>query len=233
MKISQLTRPLFSPLILLLLSSGSVSSQDLVFHAGINVSGMNIRYYESLYNTSTYPILYPDLMISFDHRISDRFSVRPGVWYNLQGKRVVMDIGSGIYYEERFTINYLDLTFLATYHINPRKVNGYYIDLGFGPYTGYGFRGLVTGDNTAFVSEENLFLGQAEIRRTDFGYLFNIGFGFHDNQLSLFLSGGLKNLAIEGGTYTRFKRISSGVNYTRTIDFSPNARRLYKKRFLK
>lgn len=233
MKINQLLKNLTTPAIILLLLPGSVSSQDLILQAGINISGMNIRYYESLYSTSTYPVFYPDLMIGIDHKVSDRFSIRPGLWYNLQGKRVIMDIGSGIYYEERFTINYLDLTFLATYHFNPRSINGYYLDLGFGPYTGYGFRGLVTGDNTAFISEESLFLGDADVKRTDFGYLFNIGFGFHDNQLSLFISGGLKNLAVQGGKYTVFKRISSGVNYTKTIDFSPNARRLYKKRFLK
>lgn len=221
-----------TPTLFLILLLSPLRSQNIVLNAGLNVSGMNIRYYELVYNTDNFPILYPDIMINYEVKLNDRFSLRPGIGYNKQGKRVVMDIGSGVYYEERFTINYIDLPLLTTYHLNPRLLGGYILTISAGPYLGYGFKGLVTSDNTAFISEENLFLGDPDIDRTDYGYLLVAGFGYSDNQVSVFVSGGLKNLAVEGGDYTRFKRICAGVNYTRIIDFSPNARRLYRKRFL-
>jgi hypothetical protein len=219
--------------LIILLNTISGYAQNITFSAGLNVSSINIKYYDLQYNTDNFPILFPDLMIGYEHRINKSFSLNPGIWLSRQGKRVVMDIGSGFYYEEKFTISYFDIPLLITYHANPRNFGGYNFTIGAGPYLGYGFKGLVTSDNTAFISEESLFLGEADIKRSDLGYLLVASIGYSDNQIGLFVSGGLKNLAVTGGPYTKFKRISAGVNYIRIVDFSPNARRLYKKRFFK
>lgn len=224
-----------TPLLLFLLFTLSFTSksQDLILNIGFNLSGINIKYDNLEYNTDNFPLLYADLMINYDYEINSYLSFRPGLGYSRQGKKVVMEVGYGLYYEEKFTINYIEIPLLLTYHFDPESFGGFNFNISLGPYFGLGFRGLVTSFNGAYISEENLYLGEADIKRTDGGYLFVAGFGYDDNQLSFFISGGLKNLAVQGGNYTKFKRISAGINYTRIIDFSENAIRLYKKRLFR
>lgn len=221
---------LFLSFIIFISSGQLLSSQNLILNVGLNISSMRITYYEMRYSTNTYPVFSPDLMINYEHKINKTISFKPGVSFSRQGKLVAMDIGSGLYYEEKFTINYIDFPFLISYNFDPKLFGGYNLNLNAGPYLGYGFNGLITSDNTAFISEEKLFLGEEAIERNDWGLLFVAGFGYPDNQIALFISIGLKNLAYVGGDYTRFQRLATGINYVSFIDFSPNARRMLKKR---
>lgn len=192
---------------------------------------MSVLYSADVYSTDKFPIFSPDFSLNYEHTFNESFSIKPGIGFSRQGRLIAMDLGSGFYYEEKFTINYVDLPLLLTYNFNPRTTWGYSLNLNAGPYIGYGFNGVVTSDNTAFVSEEGLFIGPDGVHRNDYGLIFRVGFGYPDNQVSVSLNTGLKNLAKYGGDYTKFKRIGIAFNYIRVIDFGPNARRMFRKRF--
>ena len=217
--------------VIIILTSLQSFSQNILFNVGLNISSMSIDYSDFAYTTDRFPVISPDLSLGYEYYLTKSLSIKPAIAYSRQGRLIAMDLGSGFYYEEKFTINYIELPFLLSYNFNPRLTWGYSLNINAGPFIAYGFRGLVTSDNTAFVSEESLFLGGDGIERNDYGLMFRIGFGFPENQLSLTLSGGLKNLAITGGDYTRFRRIAMSLNYVRIIDFGPNARRMLRKRF--
>ena len=214
-----------------IITMNAAFSQNLIKNAGINVAHMNIDYFAQTYTTSSHAIITPIALFQYEHQFNRSISVKPGIGMSRQGKRIVMDLGAGFYNETKFTINYIDFPLLLTYNFSQNMTGGYNFNINAGPYLSYGFNGLVSSDNSAFVSEEKLFAGTPDVERGDFGLLLMAGFGLPDHQMSLYLCTGLKNLAITGGDYTKFSRFSLGMTYTRVIDFGPNARRMLKKRF--
>ncbi len=219
------------PLLFVLFVSVPGKSQNIVLHAGVNISNMQINYYDNTYTTDRFPIFSPDIGLGYEYYLNERISIKPGIAYSRHGKLIAMDLGANYYYEEKFTINYIELPFLFCYNFNPRTTWGYALNISAGPYVAYGFNGMVTSDNTAFVSEESLFLGGDGIERNDYGLILKVGFGYTRDQISVGIVMGLKNLAIIGGDYTDFRRIGLSFNYVRNIDFGPHALRIIKKRF--
>lgn len=209
----------------------TLNSQNLIVNAGLNISNMTIKFYDDVIITDWYPIFSPQLMLSYEHRFNRAFSFRPGLIYSRQGRRTVTDFGAATYVEYKYLIDFIDLPIMFTYNFNPRNTGGYYINASGGLYLGYGVMGNRIEDITAIVSKDPLFDGPDRIFRNDYGVIFVAGFGDQENQLAVNFQYGLKNMATTDSDYTKFSRISVGLNYVRIIPFGSNARRLMRKRY--
>lgn len=217
--------------IVFIASLTQLKSQNLIFSAGLNVSNTNLKFFDPVIITDWYPIFSPDLMINYEYRFNRSFSFRPGISYSRQGRRTVSDLGPTAYVEYKYVIDFIDIPFLFSYNVNPRSIGGYSLNLNAGIYLGYGIRGQRIEDILAVVSKDKIFEGPDAIYRNDYGLMLMTGFGDTENQLSLYFQYGLRNMATTESDFTKFNRVAAGLNYSRIIDFGPNARNRLKKRF--
>lgn len=209
----------------------TVKSQNISFNVGLGISNTRIEYFNTNYISDKLPIFSPDVGIAYEYFFNERISIKPGISYSRHGKLNVTDFGSGVYLEEKFTINYIDFPLLFAYNFNTRTMWGYSLNISAGPYVGMGFNGIITLDNRAVVEQKKIFIGESGVERNDFGLLFRVGFGYTRDQISASFAMGLKNLAKIGGDYTEFKRMGVSINYVRKMDFGPNSIRMIKRRF--
>ena len=216
---------------LIVLFAIPLKSQNIVMHAGAGISSMTIKYFDNHYITDRFPIFAPDFGLGYEVYLNRRISIKPGIAYSRHGKVDITDFGSGVYLEEKYTINYIDFPVLFAYNFNTRSTWGYTLNISAGPYIGVGFNGVITTDTKVIVEEKKIFVGESGIERNDFGFIFRVGFGYTRDQIAASLVLGIKNLAITGGDFTEFRRSGISICYIRNMDFGPNAIRMIKKRF--
>ena len=169
--------------------------------AGINFSKMP-------FGSNPYNINVPDQAVTgfnagavVDFSFSN-WSLQPGLFFTTKGKRMLMEFTypdgsasrtSTMSFKEK--LNYLELPVNLLYNIKLSPVVK--LQLGGGPYLGYGLSGS-EGSNTISFGKKT---DNSGLKNPDYGFNFIAGFKFKDKYtLNANYGLGLANLSYDGGT---------------------------------
>src|SRR6056297_3212805 len=89
-----------------LLTGNVLLSQHIYLSAGLSASQVSLSYVDVPEFYDTFPVLGPDIGVYYESEINNRWSLRPGITVNKQGRKMVSEPTSGYYVENKYLISY-------------------------------------------------------------------------------------------------------------------------------
>lgn len=204
-----------------ILTGKPLLSQHIYLEAGLSASQVSLSYTDVPEFYDTFPVLAPNIGVYYESEISSRWSLRPGITVNKQGRKMVSEPTSGYYVENRYLISYIEAPLLFTFKLKRKSRRDMHMHISAGPFYSYGYFGKFISTNGAFYEEENIFVGSDDLYRYNYGALFMFTGGFDNHRLSFYISPGLRDISQEEGIFNSFRSLRAGVSYNFILHTDP------------
>ncbi|MFO7756449.1 MAG: porin family protein [Bacteroidales bacterium] len=204
-----------------LLTGNVLSSQHIYLTAGLSASQVSLSYADVPEFYDTFPVLAPNIGVYYESEINSRWSLRPGITVNKQGRKMMSEPTSGYYVENKYLISYIEAPLLFTYKLKRKSRRDMHMHISAGPFYSYGYFGKFISTNGAFYEEENIFVGSDDLYRYNYGALFMFTGGFDNHRLSVYISPGLRDISQEEGIFNSFRTLRAGLSYNFILHTNP------------
>jgi hypothetical protein len=204
-----------------LFTGNILSSQHIYLTAGLSASQVSLSYVDIPEFYDTFPVLAPKIGVYYESEINNRWSLRPGVTADRQGRKMVSEPTSGYYVENKYIISYIEAPLLLTYKLKRKSRRDMHMHISAGPFFSYGYFGKLISTNGAFYEEENIFVGSDDLYRYNYGALFMFTGGFDNHRLSVYISPGLRDISQDDGIFNSFRTLSAGISYNFILHTDP------------
>lgn len=202
-------------------SSSLLFGQNVYLVGGLSGSIVSFSYADVPDFYDEFPVLAPNVGVFYEAGINRTWSLKPGIFANKQGVKLVSEPTSGYYVENKYIISYVEAPLLLCYKFRRSSKRDLHMSVSAGPFFSYGYYGKFITSNAAIYEEENIFVGSDDLFRSNYGATIMFTTGYDNHRLSAYISPGLRNIAMSGGIFTKFRTMSAGISYNFILNTNP------------